>query len=163
MKGTAASGTPAPAHVRELAWEAVHALREAESLAQLAHTVSGPADTPPTSLDDFDSWTADFIGRSRAVLATQADQTLRDASPSMRDKLREVARAIRRGAGKARDAIDAINSVGPVAVAQKLWRHRPSLTQLKDAAGTVLGAATLTYGAGLLILAAVVWYLLKRR
>jgi hypothetical protein len=49
-------------------WRAVEALREAESLAQLSSSVSGPADEPPKQESDEPGWVKDWTERAKKAL-----------------------------------------------------------------------------------------------
>ena len=49
-------------------WRAVEALREAESLAQLTSSVSGPADEPPKQESDEPGWVKDWTERASKAL-----------------------------------------------------------------------------------------------
>jgi len=49
-------------------WRAVEALREAESLASLTSSVSGPADEPPKQESDEPGWVKDWTERATKAL-----------------------------------------------------------------------------------------------
>lgn len=79
-----------------LYWGAVNALREAESLAQLAGVVGGPADEPPRAGEE-ESWVTDWSNRAREALGRARDW-VSSKKRALRDRAARIAHHVQEGA-----------------------------------------------------------------
>lgn len=82
---------------RGLHWQAVHALRQAEELAKLADSVSGPADAAPKTEAEERSFIKDWATRARAALKRAYDWHV-SRKDALQKRAREVGERIREGA-----------------------------------------------------------------
>lgn len=131
-----------------LYWGAVSSLREAESLAQLTASVSGPADEPPRSGDE-ESWISDWTKRAKGALKKARD--LVDSHiKSQVDRGRRIATLVRNGATR-------ISQAGGRAFKSAM---KP-LGDITSMANTIsLAALATSVGLTLLMLAGA-WYIWK--
>lgn len=94
---------PAPTRIpltdsqRALAWRAVFALRQAETLADLA-SVAGPSDTPPELAADFGSFASDWADRARRALSKAQQWAIEKPAQAARERAQKVAQQVSRGA-----------------------------------------------------------------
>lgn len=94
---------PAPTRIpltdtqRALAWRAVFALRQAETLADLA-SVAGPSDTPPELVADFGSFASDWADRARRALSKAQQWAIEKPAQAARERAQRVAEQVKRGA-----------------------------------------------------------------
>lgn len=90
-----------PERQRTLWWSAVQSLREAETLADLAGKVSGPADEPPQKGDE-ESWVKDWAARAKAALKKVGEHVLAGPAGAVplasKQSARRVAAHVRAGA-----------------------------------------------------------------
>lgn len=90
-------------------------MREAETLASLAQSVSGPADTPPAE-GALGPWVDDWTARAKRALdraqrlITAPSRASNAGGRRIVKRVREGAHAIRERAGKARQKVDDIIS-----------------------------------------------------
>lgn len=98
-------------------WRAVNNLREAEALANLTGSVSGPADEPPKSEQDEPGWVADWAKRAGETLekarqwAASRPSVLRERARRIINHVRDGAREINKATfGRAAKALEPIQS-----------------------------------------------------
>jgi CHASE3 domain sensor protein len=133
-----------PGQTRNFA-DAVAALREAETLVNLA-AVSGPADEPPHTDSDEQSWVSDWVERAKTSAHKAAEWA---ASPvvAMKDRARRVVDRLREGARRVHQAT--------------FGRAAKALKPVQDAINTVqfgMAGASLIVTAGMLYLAYRFWF-----
>lgn len=139
-------------------WGAVHALREAETLAQLGN-VSGPADEPPRPGDEK-GWIADWANRAREALERARKMALPGPTGALPLAAKNVAKqrasrdAARRIAAHIQEGVRRVRQASPLARAEK------TLSEVSDAAralqfGFIFGGVGLTVA--LALVAAYLW------
>jgi hypothetical protein len=126
-------------------WKAVSALREAETLAQLAPSVSGPADAPPTG--DIVSWTGDWEARARRAL-NRAREFVLAPQKATRDIGTRIARRVHEGGS---------------AIKRKIKGARKSLNDLLSDSRRLWVAGNAAAGIGLGVVVVIAAVVLLRR
>lgn len=132
-------------------WRATERLREAETLAQLAEKVSGPADAPPKPGAE-EPWFADYTKRARAAL--------KKASTWVYAKKRSVRERAMRIASRVGTAASNLYRSG-LAKADAVKKKLKSLAQT---ARTILGAGMLGFVGATWVLPAValLWFFTRK-
>lgn len=137
---------------RALAWRAVFALRQAETLADLA-SVAGPSDTPPELAADFGSFASDWADRARRALSKAQQWALEKPAQAARERAQKVAQQVSRGA---RAIVRAGRRIAgwPLRTIQVLGQTAEEMAT-RSAISAVITAAVVGYAAW--------WYFAKRR
>lgn len=154
----AALPAPPPSRVpltdtqRALAWRAVFALRQAETLAELA-SVAGPSDTPPELAADFSSFAADWADRARRALSKAQQWAIEKPAQAAKERASRVAEHVARGARAIVRAGKRIAS-WPKRTVQVLGQTAEEMASRWAVSG-VITAAVVAYVAW--------WYFAKRR
>jgi hypothetical protein len=128
-------------------WTAVSALREAETLAELAGKVSGPADEPPKAGDEK-SWVEDWAARSRAVLKKFLDHASTGPSGAVPLAAKRAAQQVaKRAAGHIREGARSINRAtrGQTANVLKPVTDLANAITIATGIGSVLATAALLF------------------
>lgn len=149
-------------------WAAVNALREAETLAQLAGSVSGPADEPPRDGEE-QSWIADWTKRAKESLA-KAREWRDSEKKSLRDRAARIARHASEGVRRIGQAAK-WQSPGGVALEGAKWLKTAAgkkvmreLSSVSDTARSIqFGVILSSVGATVALLALGWWALSKRK
>lgn len=125
-------------------WRAVEALREAETLANLAGAVSGPADEPPKQDSDQDSFIEDWTGRAKQALS-KAAQWATAPERFLRERGKRIAKRISDGAHELMRRVNKANT--------RIWTPLQTVTdtaekiQLAWGLGTIFATALVAYAA----------------
>lgn len=125
-------------------WRATESLREAETLAQMAGDVSGPADEPPKSEADEQSWAEDWKGRALETLgkarewAQGSSRAMKERAKRIVDRISSGVSAIRRATGqRLRDTLQPVQqalqvatlgyygfaTLGTIAIGWLVWKY----------------------------------------
>lgn len=120
---------------QRLWWHASQSLLQAEKVANLGQRVSGPADEPPKSGTDEDTYIRDWKARAKEALK-EGYQGFESGNQSLRDRASEIGRRIKEG-------IDSIFQASPLkAAAEKLDELRQAAVAIQGA--TAAGAVLVT-------------------
>lgn len=132
-------------------WQAVSALRTAETLASL-QAVSGPADAIPEAGKE-QSWLDDWSARAKDSLR-KAGEWVQSGKQAAKDRARRVAAAVREGV-------------------REIWRATPpgqladtskkTLQAVADASNAITWASIIGSGVATVALLAAVWWLWSKK
>jgi hypothetical protein len=128
-------------------WRAVEALKQAESLAQIAGAISGPADTVPPAGQE-ESWGADWVERAKRALQ-RANDLWQQGTDASKERARRIATRVKEGSRAVWEALPGTKAAR-------------SVQSLADTANT-FSMATLIGGTGLTLVILYIGYKLFQK